>query len=329
MPSDFKWSLLPNTSNINEENSKRSSHTLNFANGKLYVFGGEHQPRTPIDSNFVMYDLQSKSWSTNELSNGDVPEARVGHSACSLGDFIYIFGGRNGVDLGENSLNDLYSFDTINNKWTLLCDGKLDGCPEKRSYHTMAGLGNKIYVFGGCSVNHGRLNDLHEFNLETKQWTRLPTNDSILPRGGTSLCSYENADEKCLYVIGGFAGMELDDCYKFNLIDKSWSSIQNLPRKLSVFALASVKNSTTRLILHGGEVDPSTLGHNGAGEFTKETFLFDGTQWNAASKQVLNSGPTSRGWHSGCSDHNGNFYIYGGNLEDNKRSDELWCLALP
>jgi N-acetylneuraminic acid mutarotase len=329
MANKLNWNLVSHADHVSEEISKRSSHTVNLVNGKLYIFGGEHQPRTPIDRNFIAYELQSKSWSVIEspTSSSDVPEARVGHSACSLGDFIYIFGGRNGVDLGENSLNDLYSYDTKNNRWTLLCDGKSHECPEKRSYHTMAALENKIYVFGGCSVDHGRLNDLHEFDLEAKKWTRLPSDDRILPRGGSTLCSYENSDEKCLYVIAGFAGKELDDCYKFNLKDKSWSQIQDLPRKLSVFACAAVSNSSMRLILHGGEVDPSTLGHNGAGEFTRETFMFDGTQWHSLSDQVLNCEPSSRGWHSGCADSEGNFYIYGGNLEDNKRTNELWCLS--
>jgi hypothetical protein len=120
--------------------------------------------------------------------------------------------------------------------------------------------------------------------------------------------------------------MELDECFKFDLKNESWSAIENLPRKLSVFACTSILNSSARIVMHGGEVDPSTLGHNGAGEFTNETFVFDGAHWHA--QVVSGDGPTSRGWHSGCSDEKGNFYIFGGNLEDNKRTAELWCLNI-
>jgi hypothetical protein len=41
--------------------------------------------------------------------------------------------------------------------------------PVARSYHTMAAVGSKLYVFGGCCIS-GRLNDLHCFNTETSTW---------------------------------------------------------------------------------------------------------------------------------------------------------------
>ena len=168
-------------------------------------------------------------------------------------------------------------------------------------------------------------------HIETKKWSKLPSETKILPRGGSALCAYQNDNEKCLYVIGGFSGEEHDDCFKFDLINKCWSEIESIPRKLSVFASTGIlksNNLKARVIMHGGEVDPSTLGHNGAGEFTNETFYFDGFKWHAFSNDKSLNSTKSRGWHNGCADENGNFFIYGGNLENNERSDELWCLSL-
>ncbi len=114
----------------------------------------------------------------------------------------------------------------------------------------------------GCSVDHGRLNDLFEYDLIENKWTQLQTNEEIKPRGGTSLNSYESLEEKCLYLIGGFCGYELNDFWKYNVTDKKWTRCQDLPRHLSVFASATIlDNPNKRLIIHGGEVDPSTQGY--------------------------------------------------------------------
>ena len=327
MLNNLKWTLLSNHfENIPESITKRSSHTLSYVNGKLYVFGGEHEPRRPIDSNFLVYDLQSQKWSNLEpAKNSPIPPSRLGHSACVVGNHIYIFGGRTGIDEKETSLNDLYSYDTLTNAWTLVNDGELAGSPEKTSYQTMTSLGRKLYVFGGCFDAHGRLNKLYEFDIDSGKWTQLPSDERIVGRGGSVLVSYQNESESCLYVIAGFAGYELDDCFKFNLATKEWSMIEKLPRKLSVFACNSVSLGSFRLALHGGEVDPSTLGHKGAGEFTNETFLFDGSGWHTLD--VEKNVTSTRGWHHGCSGGADRFYVYGGNLENNERTNELWCLS--
>jgi N-acetylneuraminic acid mutarotase len=329
MLNNLNWKLLSVPNNLNDSVSKRSSHTINYVNNKIYIFGGENQPRTPIDNDFLVYDTHVNTWSISKSKSlpEEKPFARLGHSSCSINNTIFIFGGRSGVEMDESSLNDLFAYHTVTEKWTLLSKGE-ENAPEARSYHTMTALGNKLYVFGGCSASHGRFNDLYEFDLKSHNWRKLNSFDSILPRGGSCLCAYENDTESCLYVIGGFSGQEQDDCFKFDLKTETWSQIENLPRKLSVFACSSFdKNQKVRLILQGGEVDPSTLGHNGAGEFTNETFLYDGTKWYSIDTLTTEQ-LTNRGWHHGCGDLDGNFYIFGGNLENNHRNNELWVLKL-
>lgn len=188
---------------------------------------------------------------------------------------------------------------------------------------------DKIYIFGGCSANHGRLNDIQTFDLRTSQWSRVSNvPEKILPRGGPGFCGYSSASQRFLYIMGGFSGEEQDDCYKVDLATQTFTDVERLPFKLSVFATASLSRPDLHLVVHGGEIDPSQLGHSGAGEFTSQTMVFDGERW---TKVVSESGekPSSRGWHSGCADDQGSrFYIYGGNLESNQRSNELWCLSI-
>jgi hypothetical protein len=112
--------------------------------------------------------------------------------------------------------------------------------------------------------------------------------------------------------------------------------VESLPRKLSVFACSTlnsdkwrVNGKRIRVLVHGGEIDPSTKGHNGAGEFSSDTYGFDGEKWHILKSDDVEEKPMNRGWHSSCFNKEKNtFYVFGGNLEDNKRTNELWSFNL-
>ncbi len=84
-----------------------------------------------------------------------------------------------GIEMGEGSMNDLYSFDTKAGMWTRLePNGTL---PEPRSFHAMVAINSNLYVFGGCGKG-GRLNDLHMFDTEAKEWRAMPSSPDIKVR---------------------------------------------------------------------------------------------------------------------------------------------------
>ena len=153
MSFEASWSLISVESEIIKSNLSRSSHTANIINNKLYIFGGENQPRVPIDNNLLIFDIDQNKWQihvTNSQNENktDLPLSRLGHSSCSLENKLYIFGGRNSISMDDSSLNDLYEFDTSTSKWCKL-ESRNQNEPEKRSYHSMCALENKIYIFGG------------------------------------------------------------------------------------------------------------------------------------------------------------------------------------
>ena len=76
-------------------------------------------------------------------------------------------------------MNDLYSFDTRTGRWTRL-DPK-GTLPEPRSFHAMVAISSNLYVFGGCGKG-GRLNDLHMFDTEAKEWLQMPSSPDIKVR---------------------------------------------------------------------------------------------------------------------------------------------------
>lgn len=63
------------------------------------------------------------------------------------------------------------------------------------------------------------------------------------------------------------------------------------------------------------------------GEFSQSTYVFDGSDWTILEFDDHDPKPSSRGWHA-ASYSNGSFYVYGGNLESNQRTNELWRLDL-
>ena len=93
----------------------------------------------------------------------------LNYSQATIGNRIYIFGGRQGIDMGECSLNDLFYFDIETKTWTQIPGN--DTFPAERSFHQMVSVGEKLFVFGGCGKN-GRLSDLHEFDTATSKWIK-------------------------------------------------------------------------------------------------------------------------------------------------------------
>ena len=107
-----------------------------------------------------------------------------------------------GVDMGEGSLSDLWTlqlglFGDVA-EWDeveVVGEG-----PPARSYHAMAAIGTRIYVFGGCG-EAGRLSDLWECDTAhaPPRWRQLPSSRAVRGRGGAGFCALDGA----LYVYGG------------------------------------------------------------------------------------------------------------------------------
>ncbi|CAF0900894.1 unnamed protein product [Adineta ricciae] len=304
----------------------RSSHTLTAIDNNLYVFGGEHEPRVPIDNDVWQFSISDNHWKRLMVNSGDRPAARVGHAAAAVEHKLFIFGGRLSVDMKESTLNELYSFDVDLNEWTQYKKtSDAEPWPAKRSYHSMVSSVDQLFVFGGCG-EEGRLNDLWQYDTCDKQWRQLPSPDpqKLVARGGCGLVYLNNA----LWVFGGFCGHELDDIASFDLVTQSWTYLTDAkisPR--SVFACGSLNGV---IIGHGGEQNPSQLGHAGAGEFANDVILIEPTKENGDRVQTQRldfASPVggNRGWHAGAVLKN-TFYVFGGNTSENERDNSLLAI---
>ncbi|XP_076467145.1 uncharacterized protein LOC143298228 [Babylonia areolata] len=313
---DFSWKQLECTG---DKPLPRSSHSVDVINRTVYVIGGEHEPRVPISSAVWSLDMSGRTWE-EVTTTGDVPSARNAHASAVVGACIYIFGGRQGIAMGERSLADLYKLDTSTNTWTQVT--MTGPVPEARSYHSMAAIGATIYVFGGCT-KAGRLNDLHAFDTLTGLWRSLPSSPDIPSRGGAGF----TAIGRKLYVLGGFSGKEMGDVHEFDTEASQWRQITATPSlpPRSVFGVASLGR---KIVVVGGEVDTSSQGHAGAGQFTDEVYVLDTEDEGRGWRRVAPKGePVSpRGWFSASAVTEDSLVVFGGNSPDNSRLNDVFLL---
>merc|ERR1711990_122602 len=310
--------------------TERSSHGISVVGDSLYLFGGEHTARTPVSSTLHVLDMNSSplKWRTEEVS-GSPPSQRFGHAQATIDDCIYVFGGRAGTQIDELLMNDLHKFDTQTRTWTAI-DTKGD-LPSPRSFHKMVALNNKLYVFGGCPAK-GRLADLHMFDPHPYQWTKLPESP-MEGRGGAAFAAvgvFPRWGEGKLMVLGGFAGREVGDMWEFDVAAETWSCLSETlkpPR-----SVACCEGVGTRVLLFGGELQPSDRCHEGAGAFSSDTQIFDAsTSMKVAADGKGKLGPPPRGWSASTCWGSGKVVVAGGLAGDDEnpvRMMDVWVAEL-
>ncbi|KAJ8764639.1 hypothetical protein K2173_006721 [Erythroxylum novogranatense] len=298
----------------------RSSHAITIVGNKAYAFGGEFSPRVPVDNKLHVFDLETQTWYVAEAT-GDIPPPRVGVTMAAVGQTIYVFGGR---DATHKELNELYSFDTSTNNWTLLTSG--DTSPPHRSYHSTTSDDRNVYIFGGCGVA-GRLNDLWAFDVVKGEWIKYCSpGDNLKGRGGAGL----GVARGKIWIVYGFSGIEMDDVHCFDPAHEQWAQLDTTGEKPTARSVFSTVTIGKHIIIHGGEVDPSDLGHLGAGKFTSDAYALDTEtrEWKRLD-DVSEGGhhPGPRGWcafAAGCVNGEEGLLVFGGNSPSNNRLDDVF-----
>ena len=148
-------------------------------------------------------------------------------------------------------------------------------------------------------------------------------------RGGAGIA----VDPKgpALVVLGGFAGREMKDVHRFDIVKGVWSKLDiELEEACSVAVTAEVGG---RIVLFGGEVEPSAKGHAGAGGFSGNLSIFSGemeklgeVSCNEGERQQL-----ARGWSSGDRWGQDKLVVVGGLTGDDSnptRLDDVWCATI-
>ena len=351
LEADYKKITAHANSDGGDTPAPRVGHTANAIGDNIYVFGGRGgKGMQPWEENgrVWVYDTKLNCWSFLDPLNGSpYPVARSYHASAATTNPQ-----RGNEDHTENPVR-------LQN-------------PEV--YGT-------IFIHGGCPAA-GRVADVWAFDLATRIWSSYP--DAPGPaRGGPNLTFTQNR----LYRFGGFDGKtELGGLDYLNIPvstfnDKggkgeltviptsgNWETAispheANTPGDRSVAGLQPITTGQGRnyLLLFLGEGNPSSLGHEGAGNFYDDVWCYqlrpDGmtaARLKDATRQIVGAKtgegswmqveipeatmtkgehrhPGPRGWFASTSGHDldrASIILWGGVKGNNARADDGWILTV-
>ncbi|GBG32762.1 Kelch domain-containing protein 3 [Hondaea fermentalgiana] len=168
------------------------------------------------------YYERARQWiPVSVIDDGVSPGKRSLHAMTVYKDTILLFGGYN----GRERVNDFYQFSLKTHKWEIV--PVLEGSsppPSPRDRHTIMQLGHCLWVFGGYD-GQVRVNELHSFDLQRKQWSII-NKDLSAPTARHSHSGCAVPSRKCLYIFGGYDGSYLNDLHEFDVMDYTWRCVK-------------------------------------------------------------------------------------------------------
>eukprot|EP00010_Vexillifera_abyssalis_P004484 CAMPEP_0201556066 /NCGR_PEP_ID=MMETSP0173_2-20130828/52970_1 /ASSEMBLY_ACC=CAM_ASM_000268 /TAXON_ID=218659 /ORGANISM="Vexillifera sp., Strain DIVA3 564/2" /LENGTH=849 /DNA_ID=CAMNT_0047968137 /DNA_START=273 /DNA_END=2822 /DNA_ORIENTATION=- len=151
-------------------------------NNFFYVFGGIGS-QDKYFNHFYRYDIDSGQWlliHAAAQTSSRMPAPRYGHTAVFLDEDMFIFGGYAFDGNKGSHSNEMWRFSPSTGLWEKISTIQT---PVHRTEHSAIAYRGKMYIFGGRSAKNDALNDLHEYNPNTNQWTVLkPATDYIHPQ---------------------------------------------------------------------------------------------------------------------------------------------------
>ncbi|KAL5119728.1 hypothetical protein ACEQ8H_002334 [Pleosporales sp. CAS-2024a] len=317
----------------------RSSHVLSVIDDTVCIFGGEVQPRQPVDNQVDILSLKPEAPIVQTKLFPDAPSPRVGSASAVANGKMYLFSGRRGTEMAPiEEHGAVWEFDPSNSWSRLKPADATKPYPPARSYHCSTTDGHStLFLHAGCPEK-GRLSDLWKFDLTERTWTQLP-NAPAPERGGASI-AYSHGK---LYRMNGFDGSteQGGSIDIFDIATNSWSTHtfkgdgHDGPEPRSVCVLLPVKLAQKdKLLTLFGEHDPSSLGHAGAGKMLSDVWIYDISEkwWTQLHPEGRDGVPDSRAWFDADviknPDGNDSIVLHGGLGENNERLSDVWILDL-
>eukprot|EP01116_Phalansterium_solitarium_P011234 TRINITY_DN26858_c0_g1_i1.p1 TRINITY_DN26858_c0_g1~~TRINITY_DN26858_c0_g1_i1.p1 ORF type:complete len:741 (+),score=240.16 TRINITY_DN26858_c0_g1_i1:353-2575(+) len=233
----------------------------------------------------------SLEWMPAPDVKGSSPFKRCWHSACLLGDSMFVFAGSFVNNETVYVFNDVHCLDLEAMAWSKV---ETTGEHPKGCWASAMCISTEeddepcLYAFGGRE-NIGIVNNhLSRLNLGTREWTRLEvTGDVPKPRCAAGLVCYR----RCLYLFGGDsdAGVFFSQLHRLDLATMHWTLVNTAhaaPNARGWHYQAIMDNT---MYVYGGT--------DGNYQFTDMTaFDFETSTWN----RIEPSGAVPQARHGAC-----------------------------
>lgn len=184
-------------------------HSVVILNGFIYAIGGTRQTSIGYSNSVIRYDSRLDSWKTMTSMN----EPRGDFFACTIGDFLYVFGGKN----KRGALRSCERYDPRTDQWE-----KISDLPEEGLY-MMAGvvLGGVVYISGGFN-DYEAVGKTLRYTVESDTWDVLPA--ALFKDRGYHVMVYDN--QGYIWTFGGvdspFSGRNVWEVERFNVECEYW-----------------------------------------------------------------------------------------------------------
>lgn len=199
---------------LNDPPEARQGHAAVVYDKKMYVFFG--QGNAGALSDIWAYDYVQNRWEKQTTSSQYVPQARLNHAAVTLGDKVYLLGGKTAS--GNQYFEDLWAFNFADKTWAV--EGYFPSGPTFG--HSMAAAGTRIYIYGGQNTS-GFSSETWYYDIAQKSWRY--TAPGTFPQARRNSVTVQNLEN--MWVYGGLsetrAEAQRKDIWQYNFATNVWT----------------------------------------------------------------------------------------------------------
>lgn len=159
----------------------RDGHSATINDKRMYIFGGFESESESFSQQVYTIDLEELKW-TLVHTTGQPPLWCDFPTISCINNSLYVFGGRSSThgqhhSHDENYDNRILKLDLSSSHWEeVKLSPESSPPPIGRRSHSAFIYDGYLYIFGGYNANIERhFNDLHRFNPEKNEWTRITT----------------------------------------------------------------------------------------------------------------------------------------------------------
>ena len=175
---------------------RRASFGIGVVAGKIYVIGGNVDPRDkkPEDPGRVdlvkVYDPATDTWA----KRADMPTRRDGVKAAIIRDTLYAIGGSGWPPAGGGGpyLGTLEVYEPRINRWTKRAD-----MPNPRTVFFSVVIDEKIYLIGGLRAGDRRPASVEVYDPATERWRVISARPTVRSPFGVAAVNGK------IYIFGG------------------------------------------------------------------------------------------------------------------------------
>ncbi|OMJ68984.1 hypothetical protein SteCoe_33412 [Stentor coeruleus] len=298
----------------------REGHSMTAYKNLLVIYGGCESggdENDPFEDIWIV-DIETKTWKKPNTT-GKKPEAREGHAAGVIRNFMVIYGG-SGI---KALLSNMYSFNLTTFEWKELEQhGAQMGVRESMSSVV---VNDYMYIFGGNISDHSSENDEYTddfFIVTFKNYTamckKILTNSPSPPKRLSH--SLSNLKNRYLILFGGESfGKALNDIWVYTIEKNIWHEIKpqnQIPGRMAHVCFC-YKDS---LIVYGG----MTKDQSGFGKALNDIWVYtiEKNIWHEIKPQNQIPGRMAHV----CFCYKDSLIVYGGMTKDQSVRSDLAIL---